>query len=186
MKNLILTLSIVTVLAGCVDEPPPPPTAQALSEMAGAYRSRTAPAASSTPHTGPAVTFLDSPRLQDGPGKVDEDVATEFTTTESGLKYRILRKSDGKKPTASNSVEVNYRGWLDNGNEFDGNYGKSPISFGLNGVIGGWTEGLQLIGVGGMIELWIPSELGYGTSGSGATIPPNAELHFVVELLAVQ
>lgn len=117
-------------------------------------------------------------------GEVDADAPTEFTTTNSGLKYRILRKSDGAKPTAANQVTVNYKGWLDNGNEFDSSYGSGPITFPLGGVIPGWTEGMQLVGEGGMIELEIPSDLGYGPSGTGG-IPPNSTLHFYVELIKV-
>lgn len=188
MKNSLLLLTTVALISGCVDEPPPPPTAQALSAMEGtsANQAQRASAGQTTPASGPAVTFLDSSKLQDGPGPFDKDVSQEFTTTASGLQYRILRKSDGVKPTSANRVKVYYRGWLDDGNEFDGNYGSAPIEFSLTGVIAGWTEGLQLVGVGGMIELWIPSELGYGSRGSGASIPPNAQLHFVVELLEVQ
>jgi FKBP-type peptidyl-prolyl cis-trans isomerase len=120
------------------------------------------------------------------PGAVDEDAPEEFTTTKSGLKYRIRRKSDGKKPAAADTVTVHYRGWLDDGEEFDSSYqrGKS-ISFPLNGVIKGWTEGVQLVGEGGMIELEIPYELGYGAQGSGP-IPPKATLHFIVELISIK
>ena len=118
-----------------------------------------------------------------GVGQVDSDAPTEFTATDSGLKYRILRKSDGRKPAATDIVVVHYRGWLDNGNEFDSSYkGGQPFTSPLNRVIPGWTEGVQLIGEGGMIELEIPSELGYGTDGFGSVIPPNAQLHFIVEL----
>ena len=121
------------------------------------------------------------------PGPVDPDAPEEFTTTESGLKYRIRRKSDGKKPVATNSVKVHYRGWLDDGTEFDASYPrKEPLQFPLTKVIRGWTEGLQLIGVGGMIELEIPGPLGYGASGSPPKIPPNATLHFLIELLEVR
>lgn len=121
------------------------------------------------------------------PGPSDKDAPKEFTTTKSGLKYRILRKSDGAKPTADDTVKVNYRGWLDGGKEFDSSYGENgaPISFPLNGVIPGWTEGMQYVGKGGMIELEIPYQLGYGTSGAGP-IPPKATLHFIVELLDVK
>ncbi len=122
------------------------------------------------------------------PGPVDADAPQEMTTTESGLKYRIRRKSEGKKPTAENAVRVHYRGTLDNGKIFDSSYGKSgrSIQFPLGGVIKGWTEGLQLIGEGGMIELEIPPELGYGEKGQGSAIPPNATLHFIVELLEIK
>ena len=119
-------------------------------------------------------------------GPVDDDAPEEFTETESGLKYRILRKSDGEKATANDSVTVNYRGWLDDETEFDSSYKRGePISFPLGGVIPGWTEGMQLVGVGGMIELTIPAELGYGKRGAGADVPPNATLHFIVELIRV-
>lgn len=120
-------------------------------------------------------------------GPTDADAPKEFTTTDSGLKYRILRKSDGKKPAATNTVEVHYHGWLDNDNVFDSSYDRGQsISFGLNQVIPGWTEGMQLVGEGGMIELEIPSNLGYGKRGAGNVIPPDATLHFLVELLEVK
>ncbi len=118
-----------------------------------------------------------------GPTIIDPDAPQEFTTTDSGLKYRILRKSDGPKPKADDRVTVDYSGWLDNETVFDSSYARSqPQTFGVSDVIAGWTEGLQLIGVGGMIELEIPAELGYGETGSPPDIPPNATLHFKVEL----
>jgi len=120
-------------------------------------------------------------------GKVDPDAPEEFTTTASGLKYRIRRKSDGKKPTPASTVKVHYRGWLDSGAEFDSSYSRNqPASFGLGQVVRGWTEGLQLVGEGGMIELEIPSDLGYGDEGRPPSIPPKATLHFTVELLEVK
>ncbi len=120
-------------------------------------------------------------------GPVDPDAPTEFTTTESGLKYRILRKSDGRKPVPSDRVIVHYSGWLDDTSEFDSSYGRGePASFRLDQVVPGWREGLQLIGVGGMIELEVPPELGYGETGQGRRIPANATLHFKVELLEIK
>ena len=121
------------------------------------------------------------------PGPSDADAPTEFTQTESGLKYKILRKSEGKKPTADDTVRVHYRGTFDDGKIFDTSYGRtgSSVSFPLKGVIKGWTEGLQLIGSGGMIELEIPPDLAYGKEGRGG-MPPNATLHFIVELLEVK
>lgn len=123
-----------------------------------------------------------------GPGPADSSAAKEFTQTPSGLKYRILRQTDGRKPTASSLVKAHYKGWLDDGTEFDNSYtkGKGPIAFPLNRVVPGWTEGLQLIGEGGMIELEIPSELGYGARGAAPVIPPNSTLHFIVELDSVR
>jgi len=121
-----------------------------------------------------------------GPMLIDEDAPTEFTTTSSGLKYRILRKSTNRKPVPSSKVEVDYRGWLDDGSTFDSSYNqRQPVSFSLGKVVPGWTEGLQLLGEGGMIELEVPPELGYGEAGSPPTIPPNATLHFKVELLRI-
>jgi FKBP-type peptidyl-prolyl cis-trans isomerase len=127
------------------------------------------------------------PELPKGAGKIDADAPKVFTETDSGLKYRILRKGAGAKPKATNSVEVNYHGWLDNGKVFDSSYKRNEsISFGLNQVIKGWTEGMQLVGEGGMIELEIPSGLGYGDRGSPPVIPPKAKLHFLVELIDVK
>lgn len=117
------------------------------------------------------------------PGPQDPDAPTEFTATKSGLKYRVLRKGDGAKPTADDSVTVHYKGWLDDETVFDSSYERGKtVSFPLGGVIKGWTEGMQLVGEGGMIELEIPSELGYGERGAPGSIPPNANLHFIVEL----
>jgi FKBP-type peptidyl-prolyl cis-trans isomerase FkpA len=127
------------------------------------------------------------PELPKGAGKVDADAAKKFTATDSGLKYRVLRKGTGDKPKATDSVKVNYHGWLNDGKVFDSSYKRGePISFPLNRVIKGWTEGMQLIGEGGMIELEIPSDLGYGDRGSPGAIPPKATLHFLVELLKVE
>lgn len=138
-------------------------------------------------HSGPPITAFDKEALLNGTGPLDNDAQKEFSETNTGLKYRILRKSNGVRPTATNTVTVDYRGWLDDGTEFDSSYKRGqPISFPLNGVIPGWTEGMQLIGTGGMVELWIPSVLGYGAQGSGAAVPPHATLHFIVELHAVK
>ena len=127
------------------------------------------------------------PELPKGAGKIDKDAPKTFTATESGLKYRILRKGDGKPPKATSKVEVNYHGWLENGKVFDSSYKRNEsITFGLNQVIKGWTEGMQLVGPGGMIELEIPYLLAYGAEGRPPTIPPKATLHFLVELIDVK
>ena len=116
----------------------------------------------------------------------------DFSTTDSGLKYRILTEGSENKPAASNTVTVHYKGWLpdpedgDQGETFDSSYDRGePISFPLSGVIAGWTEGMQLVGEGGKIELEIPPDLGYGARGAGGAIPPNATLRFIVELLEI-
>jgi FKBP-type peptidyl-prolyl cis-trans isomerase len=128
-----------------------------------------------------------APKLPKGAGKMDREVPKTLTKTNSGLKYRILRKSDAKKPMASSMVKVNYHGWLDSGKVFDSSYERGePISFPLTGVIKGWTEGMQLVGEGGMIEFEIPPHLAYGSRGAGEAVPPNSTLHFLVELLKIE
>lgn len=127
------------------------------------------------------------PELPKGAGQIDKDAPATLSRLESGLKYRILRKGDGKPPKATATVEVNYHGWLDNGKVFDSSYKRrESISFPLNRVIKGWTEGMQLVGPGGMIELSIPSNLGYGDGGAPPDIPPKATLHFLVELIDIK
>ena len=129
----------------------------------------------------------DFPALPAGAGKIDKDAKKEFTETKSGLRYRILRPGKGAKPKSTDEVKVNYHGWLDGGKVFDSSYKrKEPISFPLDGVIKGWTEGMQLVGEGGMIELEIPAKLGYGDDGVPGVIPKGAKLHFLVELLKVK
>jgi FKBP-type peptidyl-prolyl cis-trans isomerase len=121
-----------------------------------------------------------------GPNAIDEDAPTEFTKTDSGLKYRILRKSSGRKPTVSSRVTVDYSGWLDDSSVFDTSYdARKPVEFNLDGVIPGWTEGLQLIGEGGMIELEVPPELAYRETAR-PKIPANSTLHFKIELHEVR
>lgn len=118
----------------------------------------------------------------------NSNMSRDFQSTPSGLKYKIVREGDpSKKPTAADSVLAHYKGWLDDGTIFDSSYDRGePTPFPLNGVIEGWTEGLQLIGEGGEIELEIPGKLGYGPRGMPpAGIGPNATLHFKVELIEV-
>src|SRR5215212_1470320 len=108
-------------------------------------------------------------------------------TTASGLQYEVLREGNGAKPAVTDSVEVNYRGTLINGTEFDNSYNRGQsITFPLGQVIKGWTEGLQLMPVGSKYKFYIPYELGYGLNGtSGGPIPPGAALIFEVELIRV-
>lgn len=104
--------------------------------------------------------------------------------TESGLLYRIDREGDANvMPKAEDTVKVDYEGKLSDGSVFDSSYERGQsIEFPLNQVIKGWTEGLQLVGKGGQITLWIPAELGYGAHGAGGNIGPNEALEFKVEL----
>ena len=107
--------------------------------------------------------------------------------TESGLLYRIDREGEGVQATLDTDVVlVNYEGKTRDGKVFDSSYEREePISFPLNGVIKGWTEGMKLVKAGGQITLWIPSELAYGERGAGSDIGPNQALEFKVELIEV-
>ena len=107
-------------------------------------------------------------------------------TTESGLRYKVLQAGTGVKPTATNTVTVNYEGRLVNGTVFDSSYQRgTPARFGVSDVIAGWTEALQLMSAGSTWELYIPPELAYGARGVPGVIPPNAVLVFKVELIDV-
>jgi FKBP-type peptidyl-prolyl cis-trans isomerase FkpA len=107
--------------------------------------------------------------------------------TASGMVYRSIKNGSGKSPSASSTVEVNYRGTLTNGKEFDSSYKRNQsIKFPLSGVIPCWTEGVQMMKVGGKAKLVCPPELAYGTRGAGQDVPPNATLIFEVELLDIK
>lgn len=108
------------------------------------------------------------------------------TMTGSGLQIRHLKQGTGKKPGPRSTVTVHYTGKLIDGKTFDSSSGGDPISFGLHQVIPGWTEGLQLMAVGGQAELTIPSDLAYGPRGAPPEIPGGATLIFIVELLAIR
>ena len=111
----------------------------------------------------------------------------EVKTTPSGLQYEVIEATLGQKPKATDKVRVHYEGTLTDGTVFDSSYKRGePITFGLNQVIKGWTEGLQLMSVGSKYKLYIPYELGYGAQGAGGSIPPYATLIFTVELLGIE
>ena len=111
----------------------------------------------------------------------------EVKTTPSGLQYEIIEATIGQKPKATDKVKVHYEGTLTDGTVFDSSYKRGePITFGLNQVIKGWTEGLQLMSIGSKYKLYIPYQLGYGAQGAGAAIPPYAALIFTVEVVGIE
>jgi len=110
----------------------------------------------------------------------------QLTTTSSGLKYFAHKDGQGAPPGPTDKVTVHYAGWTLNGKKFDASYDRGkPISFPLNGVIKGWTEGLQLMAEGADYTLVIPSDLAYGPRGAPPAIGPNETLVFRVELISV-
>jgi FKBP-type peptidyl-prolyl cis-trans isomerase len=105
----------------------------------------------------------------------------------SGLQYKVVTEGDGEKPGLEDTVEVNYRGTLIDGTEFDSSYARnSSASFAVTQVIPGFTEALQIMPVGSNYRFFIPSELAYGEAGAGQNIGPNATLIFDIELLAIK
>ncbi|WP_372975889.1 peptidylprolyl isomerase [Muriicola sp.] len=117
-----------------------------------------------------------------------QKISAGFDKTESGLRYKIIQKGNGKKPEKGQRVSVHYEGSLANGQIFDSSYKrKEPITFqlGVGQVIPGWDEGIGLLKVGDKARFVIPSHLAYGSAGAGGVIPPNATLIFDVELMEV-
>lgn len=131
-------------------------------------------------------------RLQEERNKAEaelEKLASGFDKTNSGLRYKILKKGDGNKAAKGNTVSVHYEGSLTNGQVFDSSYQRNqPIDFqlGIGQVIPGWDEGISLLNVGDKARFVIPSELAYGSAGAGGVIPPDATLVFDVELMEVK
>jgi FKBP-type peptidyl-prolyl cis-trans isomerase len=173
----MLLAGAVIVLAGCTGD-----SDKDRSQKTVVTSPANPPESSPTLHAKKA----DLPEPPEGAGPVDTDAPEELTATRSGLYYRILRKGTGRKPRSYDTVIAHYRGWLDNGKQFDSSYDRmEPATFALNAVVPGWTEGVQLIGEGGMVELEIPGKLGYGPQGRPG-IPPNSTLHFIVELKKIK
>lgn len=136
---------------------------------------------------------------QDMAGKADENKAKGIAflaenrekdgveVTESGLQYIILEEGEGDAPAETDTVEVHYKGTLIDGTVFDSSYDRGvPATFPLQGVIKGWTEGVQLMRVGGKARLFVPPELGYGSRGMPPAIGPNETLIFDVELIDIK
>jgi FKBP-type peptidyl-prolyl cis-trans isomerase FkpA len=114
------------------------------------------------------------------------DKPADAVTTESGLIYRSLKDGGGASPQATDVVRVHYRGTFPDGREFDSSHKRGqPAEFPLNRVIKCWTEGVQRMKVGGTARFICPPAIAYGERGAGAAVPPNATLHFEVELLGI-
>ena len=146
---------------------------QLRTEVQGAQQAKAHAEGASSRKEG--ETFLAANKAKEG-----------VQTLPDGLQYKVLQQGNGPKPTANDTVTVNYRGTLINGKEFDSSYKRGqPISFPVSGVIKGWTEALQLMPVGSKWQLYIPSDLAYGDQGAGADIGPGQTLIFDVELLGI-
>jgi FKBP-type peptidyl-prolyl cis-trans isomerase len=116
---------------------------------------------------------------------LENRVKEGVVVTDSGLQYMVVQMGDGARPSATDNVTVNYRGTLLNGEEFDSSYARNqPVTFQLDQVIPGWTEGVQLMPVGSKFKFFIPPNLAYGPAGGGP-IGPNATLVFEVELISI-
>jgi len=131
-----------------------------------------------------------------GDAKIEKEAGAKFLAenkknkdvkvTASGLQYKVITMGKGEKPKATDQVKVHYKGTLLDGTVFDSSYDRGePITFPLNGVIPGWTEGVQLMPVGSKFIFYIPSDLGYGDRGAGGAIKPGSTLIFEVELLDI-
>lgn len=125
--------------------------------------------------------------ISQGKAFLEENAKKEgVVTTKSGLQYEILTEGTGKQPKATDTVRCHYEGSLINGSVFDSSYKRGePAEFGLNQVIPGWTEGVQLMKEGAKYRFYIPYLLGYGENGAGSSIPPYSTLIFDVELIKV-
>lgn len=140
-----------------------------------------------TATTVPAATdtIMAAPQVETPQAAVED---TTYTTTASGLKYKVLKEGTGKQPKATDNVTVHYEGKLLDGTIFDSSYQRGePTTFPLNRVIPGWTEGVQLMKEGAVYEFYIPYQLAYGEMGTpGGPIGPKADLIFKVELIKVE
>ena len=133
------------------------------------------------------MTAVAEKNLKDEEGFLAKNKSEQgVVTTASGLQYQVVQEGTGDALKETDRVKVHYRGTLIDGTEFDSSYSRNePAEFEVGGVIPGWTEGLQLMKVGGKYRLWIPSKLAYGARGAGRAIGPNTMLIFEVEPLEV-
>lgn len=130
---------------------------------------------------------MNAENIEKGKAFLAENAKKEgIVTLPSGLQYQVLKEGNGKKPAATDRVKCHYEGTLIDGTLFDSSIKRGqPAVFGVNQVIKGWVEALQLMGEGAKWKLFIPSELGYGAQQAGELIPPHSTLIFEVELIEV-
>lgn len=173
-------------IGGTLDALPAPFLAEVVANCTLGSIVRAEVPKESFPNTGDTTIWeLELVAINDLPEFRDLD-PQKTVTTQSGLQYEVIAAGEGTAPTATDTVSAHYSGWLTDGKGFDSSYARgAPTQFPVRGVIRGWTEGLQLMKPGGKFLFRIPSALGYGAQGAGGTIPPNATLIFLVELVEV-
>jgi len=194
---LVPSLSLIALLAlaGCQSPPgdqASPAAAAGAPAASGGSATTVSPAAPANPAVpaapaNPAVPAAPANPAQPGDLAAPPDVAAppaDAQRTASGLASKVLAPGTGTvRPTADDTVKVHYTGWTTDGKMFDSSVKRGePASFPLKRVIAGWTEGLQLIGKGGKIHLWVPAELGYGNQ-AGGPLPAGSVLDFEIELV---
>ncbi len=187
MKKLMSTVCVVSLLAlmcasvTLADDKPDSSKTEAVKATETAKEVKAEAVKADTVKTTSAVKPTHAVA-----GKMEKQ---DTVTTASGLKYIDIKVGNGAVPKAGQVVEVHYTGWLTDGKKFDSSKDRNkPFSFplGQGRVIKGWDEGLSTMKVGGVRRLIIPPQLGYGTSGAGGVIPPNATLVFEVEFLGIK
>lgn len=162
--------------------------AYGVSPCATAFAFDIATHSASVRPSHPPPTLMSDIALAKGEKFLEDNAKKEgVVVTASGLQYKVITPGTGKSPKATDTVEVHYEGTLIDGTVFDSSYRrKETIEFPLNGVIAGWTEGVQLMQEGAKYRFFIPSKLAYGSRGAGGVIGPNQALIFDVELIKVR
>lgn len=190
MKILItITAALSVLLAACggSDNKSTAKTPAAAATVAsGGVKPAQSTTAAAKPTPGGAQPTTAAAQQSDGNAPGIPELKGDIVSTASGLRYIDQKVGDGASPKSTDKVTVHYTGWLTNGTKFDSSVDRGqPLSFALQGVIPGWTEGLQTMKVGGKRRLIIPGALGYGAAGSPPKIPANATLIFDVELIKI-
>jgi peptidylprolyl isomerase len=185
--KVLLAIALLCVAAGCKKNADgtvsAPPAATSTTTTSSTTTTTAGPATAAPAAAAPAATTTTTTTTT----TAAPDLKT--VTAASGLKYQDVAVGTGPSPQAGDTVTVNYTGTLDDGTKFDSSIDRgTPFDFtiGVGQVIKGWDEGVMSMKVGGKRNLIIPSDLGYGATGAGGVIPPNATLHFYVELLGIK